>query len=180
METTSPPIHKWRIPSLKGEHVYAYIHTYIHTYIVIVIVINTYHAAHWSYRASHTDKWLLPCSIPWVQGLLEVAHSLTKDPKDWGYQPTRIWVPWRLQGISISNGDECWPVDSPRERGKALHCSSVATSNKQVHVLGVCALAIKNQGSMQAAKQGRPPSRYVHDPPSPHPPSNTARAMDGW
>ena len=51
-------------------------------YIVIVIVITTYHAVYWSYRASRADRWFLPRSIPWVLGLPEVAHSMTEDPED--------------------------------------------------------------------------------------------------
>ena len=66
-------------------------HAYImRACIVIVIVITTYHAVYWSYRASRTDRWFLPCSIPWVPGLPEVAHSMTEDPEDRGYRPTRL------------------------------------------------------------------------------------------
>ena len=97
----------------RGVVLYTYVHTYIHTYIlrivviiVIVIVITTYHAVYWSYRPSRTDKWFLPCSILWVPGLPGVAHSMTEDPEDWGYRPTRLWGQWQLQIVSISNGDE--------------------------------------------------------------------------
>ena len=55
------------------------VHMHTNVCIVIVIVITTYHAVYWSYRASRTDRWFLPCSIPWVPGLPEVAHSLTED-----------------------------------------------------------------------------------------------------
>ena len=41
-----------------------------------------YHALDWSYRASRTGRCSLPCLIPWVPGLPEVAHSLTEDPED--------------------------------------------------------------------------------------------------
>ena len=49
-------------------------YTYTRVYVVVVIVITTYHAVYWSYRASRTDRWFLPCSIPWVPGLPKVAH----------------------------------------------------------------------------------------------------------
>ena len=39
-----------------------YLPTYL--YIVIVIVMTTYHAVYWSYRASRADKWFPPRSIP--------------------------------------------------------------------------------------------------------------------
>ena len=97
-------------------------------YIVIVIVITTYHAVYRCYRASRTDRWFLPCSIPWVLGLPEVAHSLTEDPEDRGYRPTRLWGQWQLQSVSISNGDERWPVCSPGVRVKAWQSCSTATS----------------------------------------------------
>ena len=92
---------------------------YIHIYIVIVIVMTTYHAVSWSYRASRNDMWFLPCSIPWVPELPEVAHSLTEDPEDRGYRPTRLSGQWQLQSVGISNGDGRWPVCSPGVRGKA-------------------------------------------------------------
>ena len=76
-----------------------------HPNIVIVIVITTYHAVYWSYRASRADRWFLPRSIPWVLGLPEVAHSMTEDPEDRGYRPTRLWGQWQLHSVSISNGD---------------------------------------------------------------------------
>ena len=95
-----------------------YIYIYIYIYIVIVIVITTYHAVHWSYRASRADRWFLPRSIPWVPGLPEVAHSMTEDPEDRGYRSTRLWGQWRLQSVSISNGDGRWPVCSPGVRGQ--------------------------------------------------------------
>ena len=113
---------------MQGCTISAYIHTYIHTYIVIVIVITTYHAVYWSYRASHTDRWFLPYSIPWAIGLPEVAHIMTEDPKDRGYRPSRVWGQWQLQSVSISNGDERRPVESPGVRGKAWQSSSTATS----------------------------------------------------
>ena len=90
-------------------YIYIYIHMYVYIYIciciVIVIVITTYHAVYWSYRASRADRWFLPRSIPWVQGLPEVAHSMTEDPEDRGYRSTRLWGQWRPQSFSISNGD---------------------------------------------------------------------------
>ena len=104
------------------------IYIYIYIYIVIVIVITTYHAVYWGYRASRTDRWFLPCSIPWVPGLPEVAHSLTEDPEDRGHRPTRLWGQWQLQSVSISNGDERWPVCSPGVRVKAWQSCSTATS----------------------------------------------------
>ena len=94
------------------------IYIYIYIYIVIVTVITTYHAVYWSYRASRADRWFLPCSIPWVPGLPEVAHSMTEDPEDWGYGSTRLWGQWQLQSVSISNGDGRWPVCSPGVRGQ--------------------------------------------------------------
>ena len=104
-----------------------YIYIYICIYIVIVIVITTYHAVYRCYRASRTDRWFLPRSIPWVPGLPEVAHSLTEDPEDRGYRPTRLWGQWQLQSVSISNGDERWPVCSPGVRVKAWQSCSTAT-----------------------------------------------------
>ena len=97
-------------------------HTYIHTYIVIVIVrvITTYYAVYSSYRASRTDRWFLYCSMPWVLGLLEVAHSMTEDQEDRGCQLTRLWGPWQLRGVSISNGGEGWPVGSPWVKGQGM------------------------------------------------------------
>ena len=90
----------------------------MYTYIVIVIVITTYHAVYWSYRASRADRWFLPRSIPWVPGLPEVAHSMTEDWEERGYRSTRLWGQWRLQSVSISNGDGRWPVCSPGVRGQ--------------------------------------------------------------
>ena len=83
----------------------------------------------WSYRASRTNGWFLPCSISWVQGLLEVAHSMTEDPKDRGYRPTRLWGQWQLQSVSISNGDGRWPVGplGVKGQGRAMQ----RRSNKQ-------------------------------------------------
>ena len=97
--------------------------------IVIVIVITTYHAVYWCYRASRTDRWLLPCSIPWVPGLPEVAHSMTEDPENRGYRPARLWGQWQLQSISISNGDGRWPVGSPGVTGQGM--ATQQHSNKQ-------------------------------------------------
>ena len=53
---------------------------------------------------------------------------MTEDLEDWGYRPTRLWGQWQLQSVSISNGDERWPVDPPGVRGKAWQSSSTATS----------------------------------------------------
>ena len=88
--------------------------------IVIVIVKTTYHAIYWSYRASRTDRWFLPCLIPWVPGLPEVAHGMTEDPEDRGSPPTRLWGQWELQSFSISNGGERWPVESLGVRGQGM------------------------------------------------------------
>ena len=103
----------------------------LHWTIVMVIVVITYHAVYWSYRASRTGRWFLPCWIPWVPGLPKVAHSLTEDRE---CRPTRIWGQWQLQSISISNGDERWPVEAPgvKGQGKAEH----QYSSKQGQVLG--------------------------------------------
>ena len=97
--------------------------------IVIVIVITTYHAVYWCYRASRADTWFLPRSISWVPGLLELAHSMTEDPEDRGYRLTRLWGQWQLQSVSISNGDGRWPVCSPgvKRQGTATQ----QHSNKQ-------------------------------------------------
>ena len=116
--------------------------------IVIVIVITTYHAVYWSYQASRTDRWFLPCSIPWVPGLPEVAHSMTEDPEDRGYRPTRLWGEWQLQSFSISNGDGRWPVGPLGVKGKAGQCSCIATSRKQGRLLWV---QCSNQGTKQHA-----------------------------
>ena len=84
-----------------------------------------YHAVYWSYQASRTGRWFLPCSIPWVPGLPEVAHSMTEDPEDRGYRPTRL----QLQSISISNGDERWPVGPLGVMGQGI--ASQQHSHKQ-------------------------------------------------
>ena len=97
------------------EDIYIYIYIYI---VIIVIVITTYHAVYWSYRASRADRWFLPRSIPCAPGLPEVAHSMTEDPEDRGYRPTRLWGQWQLHGVSISNGDGRWPVYSRGVRGQ--------------------------------------------------------------
>ena len=73
------------------------IYIYIYIYIVILMVITTYHAVYWSYRASRTDTWFPPCSIPRVPGLPEVAHSMTEDPEDRGYRSTRISGQWVMR-----------------------------------------------------------------------------------
>ena len=31
-----------------------------------------------------------PAAVPWVPGLPEIVHSLTEDPEDWGYRPSRL------------------------------------------------------------------------------------------
>ena len=89
-------------------------------YLVIVIVITTYHAVYWSYRACRADRWFLPRSIPWVPGLREVAHSLTEDAEHRGYRSTRLWGQRQLQSFSISNGDARWPVCSPGVNGQGI------------------------------------------------------------
>ena len=78
----------------------------MHTYMVIIIVITTYHAVYWSYWASCTDRWFLPCSIQSVPGLPQVAHNMTEDQDDGGYRRTRLWGQWQLRSFSSSNGDE--------------------------------------------------------------------------
>ena len=98
---------------------------------VIVIVITTYHAVYWSYRASRTDRWFLPRSIPRVPGLLEVAHSLTEDPEDRGYQPTRLWGQWQLQSVSISNGDKRGPVGPPGVKGQGMATQQHSKKHKK-------------------------------------------------
>ena len=47
-----------------------------------------------------------------------VAHSMTEDPEDRGYRPTRLWGHWQLQSFSISNGDGRWPVGPPGVKGQ--------------------------------------------------------------
>ena len=111
------------------DYIHTYMHTYIHTFIVIVIVITTYHAVYWSYRASRADRWFLPCSIPWVPGLPEVAHSMTEDPEDRGYHRARLWGQWQLQSFSISNGDGRWPIGPPGVKGQGI--ATQQHSNKQ-------------------------------------------------
>ena len=96
----------------------------------IVIVITTYHAVYWSYRASSTDRWFLPCSIPWVSGLPEVAHSTTEDPEDRGYQPAKLWGQWQLHSFSISNGDGRWPVGPPGVKGQGRAIRRHSTKHK--------------------------------------------------
>ena len=106
-----------------------YIYIYIYIYIVIVIVITTYHAVYWSNRASRTDKWFLPRFIPWVLGLPGVAHTLTEDPEHRGYHLTGLWGHWQMQSVSISNGDERWPVGPPGVKGQGIAMRQ--HSNKQ-------------------------------------------------
>ena len=98
--------------------------------MVIVKIITTYHAVYWRCRASGTDGWFLPCSTPWVPRLPEVAHSMTEDPEDQGYRPTRLWGQRQLQSVSITNGDERWPVGSPEVWGQGI--ASQQHSNKQI------------------------------------------------
>ena len=78
------------------------------------MVLTTYHAVYWSYRASRTDRWFLPCSIPWVLGLPGVAHNMTEDPKDRGYRPTRLWG--QLLQLPRVGADHCLG-----ERGTILY-----------------------------------------------------------
>ena len=56
-----------------------------------------------------------------------MAHSMREDPEDRGYRPTGLWGQWQLQSVSISNGNERWPVGPPGVRGKAWQSSSTAT-----------------------------------------------------
>ena len=109
----------------------------MHTYIVIVIVITTYHAVYWCYRASRADRWFLPRSIPWVPGLPEVAHSMTEDPEDRGYRPTRLWGQWQLQPLALATATDAGPFVRRGYRGKAQQRSSIATSRKQGRLLRV-------------------------------------------
>ena len=43
---------------------------------------------------------------------------MTEEPEDRGYRSTRLRGQWRLQSVSISNGDGRWPVCSPGVRGQ--------------------------------------------------------------
>ena len=138
------------------------IYIYMSIYIVIVIGIPTYHAVYWSYRASRTDRWFLPCSIPWVPGLLEVAHSMSEDQEDQGYRLARLLGQWQLQSFSISNGDGRWPVGPPGVKGPDRAVKQ--HSNKQ-----------KARGPPRAAMQqpsynasAAPPSLPSPSPPSSH------------
>ena len=130
------------------------IHTWIHTYIVIVIVITTYHAVSWSYRAPRTDTWFLPRSIPWVPWLPEVAHCMTQDPEDWGYGSTGLWGQWQLQSFSISNNGELWTVGSPALKGQ-----SIGTQHHSKGAFYGCRATIRRQSSTQAVKQGHTRSK---------------------
>ena len=109
-------------------YVHMYTRTYIHTYIHSHSH-RQYNAVYWSYRTSRTDRWFLPCLIPWVRGLPEVAHGTTEDPEEQGYRATRLWGQWQLQSVSISNGNERWPVGSPGVVGQGI--TSQQRSNKQ-------------------------------------------------
>ena len=100
------------LPRFKGRGVWSYMYIHINIVIVIVLVITTY-AVYWSYWASCTSRWFLPCSILWVPGLPEVSHNMTEDPEDRGYRPARLWGEWQLQSVSISNSDERWAVGPP-------------------------------------------------------------------
>ena len=123
--------------------------------MVIVIVITTYHAVYWSYRASRADRWFLPRSIPWVPGLPEVAHSMKEDPEDRGYRSTRLWGQWLLQSVSISNGDGRWPVCSPGGKG-ARHSNAAASQQAESKGFTVRRkAATKAQSSTHAEKQER-------------------------
>ena len=112
----------------------------------MVTIIITYHAVGRSYRASPTGRWSLLCSIQWVLGPLEVAHSMTEDPHRRGYRPTRLSGQWQLQSIGrISNNNERWPVDSPGAKGQDRVV--LQHSNKQqasASPMG-CTAAIKEQ-----------------------------------
>ena len=54
---------------------------------------------------------------------------MTEDPQDRGYRPTKLWGQLQLQSVSISNGDERWPVDSPAVKGHGM--AMQLHSNKQ-------------------------------------------------
>ena len=123
----------------------------MYIYIVIVIVITTYHAVYWSYRASRADRWFLPRSIPWVPGLPEVAHSMTEDPEDRGYRATRLWGQWQLLSVSISNGDGRWPVCWPGVRGQGKAAQQHRNKQKARAPLSVA----KQQPRNKAARMRR-------------------------
>ena len=98
-----------------------YIYIYIYIVIVTVIVIITYHAVYWSYRASRAGRWFLPCSIPWVPRLPEVARSLTHDPEDRGYRPTGLWGQWQMQALALATATDAGPFVRQGERSKRTH-----------------------------------------------------------
>ena len=53
---------------------------------------------------------------------------MTEDPEDRGYRPTRRFGQLQVQSVSISNGDERWPVGSPGGKGQGIN---IITSRKQ-------------------------------------------------
>ena len=51
-----------------------------------------------------------PAAVPWVPGLPEIVHRLTKDLEDRGYRMSRLGGQWQLRCVSsISTGDKRWP-----------------------------------------------------------------------
>ena len=94
----------------------------VYIYIYIYIYSHSHSHNHLSCRLLElpgiSRRQVVPASMPWVPGLPEVAHSMTEDPEDRGYRSTRLWGQWRLQSVSISNGDGRWPVCSPGVRGQ--------------------------------------------------------------
>ena len=148
---------------------------YIYIYIVIVIVITTYHAVYWSYRASRADRWFLPRSIPWVPGLPEVAHSMTEDPEDRGYRPTRLWGQWQLHSVSISNGDGRWPVCSPGVRGQGTATQQHRNKQKARASLSVAKRQPRNKAARMRRSKSGPSVVRVPPPPWRRPPPVTPR-----
>ena len=132
--------------------------------------MTTYHAVYWSYRASRTDRWFLPCSIPWVPGLPEVAHSMTEDPEDRGYRPTMLWGQWQLLSFSISNGDGRWPVGPPGVKGQGRAMQQ--HSNKQK--ARAPPTGSMQQPSHKAARMRRSKNRLLVGCPLPSPLGHTS------
>ena len=138
-------------------------------YIVMVIVITTYHAVYWSYRASRADRWFLPRSIPWVPGLPEVAHSMTEDPEDRGYRATRLWGQWQLRSVSISNGDGRWPVCSPGVRGQGKAAQQHRNKQKARAPLSVAKQQPRNKAARMRRSKSGPSIVHVAPPLWRHP-----------
>ena len=86
------------------------------------------------------------CSIPWVPGLPEGAHSMTEDPEDRGYWPARLWGSGDCTALALATATGAGPLDRRGYRGKAGQRSGIATSRKQGCLLWV-------QRSNQVTKQ---------------------------